>query len=612
MRLLQALLLASSLSVSSALSTDPTLGAAEASASDERPVGVALPEGPGVRLDSGREIVLLVPVRKGEGWASLARRYCQGSVSPEELQRRCAGKPKPEPDARCAIRFPELSEQWKTRCLRALFPADGVEGSEWVHRPGGSPVETYGEGLWQAAEWLTGEGENFRSIRRGNGSSDPLVRRDDVLRLPAALVRPALRSLASPPAGGAASPPPSQETSSRAAPAGEPKQENLDERATGGELIYGEDSRGPYALYRLKPGQALYSAVVVRFTGRVDPEEVNQVAQEIARASGISDVTNIHSGHAVRIPIDLLLPEFLPPGDPRREEYLHSSAEAARYRNAAHARNLDGVHVILDAGHGGVDRGAVRNGISEHEYVYDVLCRIKRRLEAHTEAAVYETIVDREQEYRPRDGRVLPVNRGVEILTDPPHFNSDPSQTQLGVNLRWYLANSIYHRLLTAGVAPEKVVFISLHADSLHPSLRGGMAYIPGERYRRGTFGVETSEAARYREVRERPNVSFSRAEGLRSEGLSRELASRILGAMRSRGLKVHPYIPVRDRIIRHQRAWVPAVLRANQVPVEVLLEIANLNNPQDAHLIKESRFRERVAQAVVDALLRYYDPRRA
>src|SRR5256885_11217725 len=34
----------------------------------------------------------------------------------------------------------------------------------------------------------------------------------------------------------------------------------------------------------------------------------------------------------------------------------------------------------------------------------------------------------------------------------------------------------------------EKVVFLSIHADSLHPSLRGAMIYIPGERYVQGSY----------------------------------------------------------------------------------------------------------------------------
>jgi N-acetylmuramoyl-L-alanine amidase len=376
-----------------------------------------------------------------------------------------------------------------------------------------------------------------------------------------------------------------------------------------GALRYGEDSKGRFAIYRLKAGEALYSAVAVRFTGRVDPEEVNQVAEVMARASGIEDVTDIAVDHPVRIPMDLLLPEFLPPGDPRRVEHDRARAEAGRYRNPARARNLERVHVILDAGHGGVDHGAISNGVHEHEYAYDVMCRLKRRLEEYTGATVHPTIVDRRLGFKPRGGRTLRSNEAEQILTTPRHSNSNRSQVLLGVNLRWYLANSIYRRLRKEGVPSERVVFISLHADSLHPSLSGGMVYIPGARYRKGTYGYTRKAYSRYREVKERPRVSFTRAEGIQSEGLSREFAWRVVEAMRRHGLAVHPHIPVRDRIIRRKRVWVPAVLRGNEVPVKILVEIANLNNRSDARRLKDPDFREKTARALADALLRYYGP---
>ena len=71
---------------------------------------------------------------------------------------------------------------------------------------------------------------------------------------------------------------------------------------------------------------------------------------------------------------------------------------------------------------------------------------------------------------------MLPFSRGHAVLTTPPYPIED---ARVGVNLRWYLANSVYRRAVQAGNDPQKVVFLSIHADSLHPSLRGAMAYIP-------------------------------------------------------------------------------------------------------------------------------------
>ncbi len=65
---------------------------------------------------------------------------------------------------------------------------------------------------------------------------------------------------------------------------------------------------GEYAVYRLQRGEALYSAVVVRFTGQLLAVQVNETAMEIAARSGIDDVTDISVGYPVKIPLDLLLP----------------------------------------------------------------------------------------------------------------------------------------------------------------------------------------------------------------------------------------------------------------------------------------------------------------
>ncbi len=81
-------------------------------------------------------------------------------------------------------------------------------------------------------------------------------------------------------------------------------------------LSYGEDDLGPFAQYRLQRGEALYSAVVVRFTGQLIAKEVNATALEIAERSGIDDVTSIPVGYPVRIPLDLLVPKYLPTNHP--------------------------------------------------------------------------------------------------------------------------------------------------------------------------------------------------------------------------------------------------------------------------------------------------------
>jgi N-acetylmuramoyl-L-alanine amidase len=51
----------------------------------------------------------------------------------------------------------------------------------------------------------------------------------------------------------------------------------------------------------------------------------------------------------------------------------------------------------------------------------------------------------------------------------------------------------------------------------------------------------------------------------------------------------------------------VPAVLRYNAVPAKMLLEICNLANDEDRRLLQQSAFRETIAAAIVDGILRYF-----
>ena len=53
----------------------------------------------------------------------------------------------------------------------------------------------------------------------------------------------------------------------------------------------------------------------------------------------------------------------------------------------------------------------------------------------------------------------------------------------------------------------------------------------------------------------------------------------------------------------------MPAVIRYNAIPSEVLLEVCNLNNSADRKLIQTRKFRQDVAEAIVQGVLAYYEP---
>jgi len=464
-----------------------------------------------------------------------------------------------------------LTDNYRKIAMEALFPEDRGDPGGWTHvvtAPAGHP-----ESLWRIAEWFTGEGANYREIRSQERIASLATEAGQTVRIPARLLLPAFRLLAT----AEQEPPP---------------------------LEFGRDEQGRFGIYRLKRGEALYSSVVVRFTGRVHAEDVNAKAAEIAARNAISDVRHIPSGFAVKIPIEDLSPEFRPADDPVRIEEEKTRLEAAQFVNRVRAADLSGVTFVLDAGHGGRDTGAIVEGLGEAQAVYDLACRVETLLSRHTKARVIRTVRGRGSCGR---NESAPEWRGARVMTTPP-YDLDDSIT--GVNLRWYLANSIYRKAVREGEGAGRTVFLSLHADSLHPAIRGAMIYIPGEKFLQGSFGKSGAVYASRREFREEPRVSFSRKERIEAEGISRDLAEKIVAAFRVADLPLHAFQPIRRNVIRSGREWVPAILRYNRIPARALIEVGNLNNAEDRKLLATRAFRDRVARALVSAFVDFYGGR--
>jgi N-acetylmuramoyl-L-alanine amidase len=544
---------------------------AEAIEAPSRTVRVPIEEGVVATLTEDRGILVEAIPKKGEGMGPFARRLCGDAAFAKQLGEANGGATDLQAGVRYAVPFTILSRDWQLKAVKALFADDRGEADGWRHQVRGVGTMQR-ESLWRVAEWFTGSGENFRAIREYNELRDEDVARGTAVTIPSELLLPSFRSVLP-----------------------VPERPFL--------LDYGVDKDGEYAIYRLRPSEALYSSVVVRFTGRVFAADVNALAEQIAHRSGIRDVTDIPIGYRVKIPFDLLQPEFLPEGHPKRKEYEANLRASAQFSNQVKARGLGGITVVLDAGHGGLDAGASLSGVWESLYVYDIVMRVKRVLESQTAARVLVTTRDGE-EFRVQEMDVLPFSRRHAVLTTPPYPIEDP---KIGVNLRWYLANSLYRKAMQTDKDPQKVVFFSVHADSLHPSLRGAMAYIPAADMRDESYGKNGPVYTLRKEVQESPRVTFPRDERVESEGLSRELAKQVVAAFQSGGLPVHPFSPVRDKIIRNNSEWVPAVLRYNSIPAKVLLEVCNLANDQDRTLIQTRAYRQQVAEAVVRGLLAYY-----
>jgi N-acetylmuramoyl-L-alanine amidase len=544
------------------------LWAAQSSAA--APVRVQLSDRAAVALTEERDIFLEALPKVGEGLLGFSRRLCGTSEFAEEIADANRGVGYLQVGVRYRVPFALLLPDHQREVVRALFKSDYTAANGWYHQV--SPVAQNGrESLWHVALWFTGRGDNYREIRDSNHLADDELTPGQEILIPARLLRPAGRS---------ALPPESPYY-----------------------VEYAHDRKGEYAVYRLKPGEALYSSVVIRFTGRVYADDVNALAEEIAERSGIRNVKEIPVGYPVKIPFEILLPEFLPATDPRRREYEAGLIASSQFTNPVTAARLAGITVILDAGHGGSDAGATVGSVWESVYVYDIMVRVKRLLEETTAAVVVSTIRDGDAFQAP-DRDVLPRSRGHKILTNPVYPIKDST---VALHLRWYLANSLFRQALARGSDPSEVIFVSIHADSLHRSLRGSMVYIPGARYRRGTFGKSGAAYAARHEVREKPEVSFSQHDRVRSEGLSRELARYLLRSFAADGLMVHPDKPIREKIIRKRREWVPAVLRYNAVPAQLLLEVCNLASDEDRRLIQTRGFRQQVAESITKGIVEYY-----
>jgi N-acetylmuramoyl-L-alanine amidase len=266
-----------------------------------------------------------------------------------------------------------------------------------------------------------------------------------------------------------------------------------------------------------------------------------------------------------------------------------------------YAADLSGVQVILDAGHGGKDTGAVVDGVWEATYAYDIMCRIKANLERHTQATVWTTVEHGKGGCSTPATDRLEQSRNAYLLTQPRYRLDD---SVLGVHLRWYLTNDIILNRLGSDIPRSKTVFLSVHADSLHPSVRGAMAYVPS-RYLRPTapYTVKRSDIQRFAEYRNHPTVRLGPEFKARVEASSRHLATDIVGSLQRNGIAVHPYDPVRDRVLRGRRSWVPAVLRYTAAQNAVLLECCNMANDQDRALLQKSAWREQFARAVVEGM---------
>ncbi len=466
-----------------------------------------------------------------------------------------------------------LSCMGKTLAIKTLFPKDSLENDGWKHivTYGGS----HGETLWRISSWFTGSGAHANQLAKANRLNPQKMGVGNVIKISLDKLDPCFSA-------------------------------TVDYPISVDELVFQTDKEGLYAEYTLLAGQTIYS-LVLKYTPRVTANEVMTASRLILSRSKLKDFHSIPANTILKIPADLISPQFLPPSDPRRIQFETTARESGQFKSHHVAQALQGVTVILDAGHGGVDPGAIGiGGIKEKEYVYDVMCRVKRILETETKAAVYVTIKDEEIGFEPRNTQNLSSGKNMERILTTPVYSIENSG--IALNLRWILANYLFTNLHEAKTRNEQVVFTSFHADSLHSSAQGLMVYIPGADYYTGNLKKTDQVYLSRKEAKSGNNqVSHTRKDRLRAEGYSMGLAEQIKKQCAKAKIPMHSNQPIRKFVVRNKKCWVPSILRYCKVPTRILVELANLQNSNDVKRIKDPEYRESLARMYVDALKEHF-----
>ena len=509
-----------------------------------------------------------------------------------------------------AVRFDHLNPDTQRRVLLAVFNQDYVDADGWWHTCTFTDRDGH-ETVKMLCAWLTGKASNSHKIlsdKRNKGIENILLKGQRLF-----IRKGLLLDVMRPPSPRPAPPeePAKEEAAPKedaAAPASEEAPADLD--ALAGELTYGSDAKGAYAAYLLKQGEALYTAVVVRFTDMHDNGDILAACETIRERSGIKNVRGMKTGQKILIPMDMLSDRFRPKDSEQRKEFEETISEAKRLRKQqVHTKALDGIVVVVDPGHGGRDQGCAKErlGLYEDGINYDIACRVKQILETQTRAKVYMTVLDRQQKYEPSDGKRFASRTDKVVLTTPPYPNQD---AKVSANLRWYLANAIYRDEVAKGRDPRKIVFTSFHTDALYNAeLRGAMIYIPGAKYRRESEEPKGIDYTQYKEARGHRIASSTAAERRRDEALSRNFADDIMTSLGKKKIRRHLEGDWIRSQIRQEggRVYVPSVLRNTLIPTKVLIEAANMTNDSDCERLANPAWRQSFAEAYVDALKSYF-----
>jgi N-acetylmuramoyl-L-alanine amidase len=213
--------------------------------------------------------------------------------------------------------------------------------------------------------------------------------------------------------------------------------------------------------------------------------------------------------------------------------------------------------VVIDAGHGGHDPGARANGLTEAELVLDVATRLRRLLQK--EPAIEVTMTRDSDVFVPLEGRTAIANRESADLFLSIHANASRNSRARGVET--YFLNFASNPEAEAVAAREN-------------SGSGRTMHSLPEIVRAIALNNKIDESRDFADIVQKSMV--------------RRLGARN-GQLRNLGVKQAPFV----------------VLIGAGMP-SVLAEISFLTNKQDAQLLKTPAYRQQIAEALCEAVLRY------
>jgi N-acetylmuramoyl-L-alanine amidase len=238
----------------------------------------------------------------------------------------------------------------------------------------------------------------------------------------------------------------------------------------------------------------------------------------------------------------------LPPSSTRSGDY-----------SLARQLGLRVARVVIDPGHGGHDPGAQANGVTEAELVLDVALRLEKLLQQVPGLEV--VLTRRTNEFIPLEERTALANREKADLFLSIHANAHRQSGVRGIET--YFLNFASNPEAEAVAARENAT--SLQTMGTLPAIVRAIA-----------LNDKLTESKEFATMLQSQLVKRLRAQ---SPGT------------RDHGVKQAPFV----------------VLIGAQMP-SVLTEIAFLTNRSEAALLKQHPYRQHIAQALKDAVVRYQD----